>query len=312
MCLRFHILAALFICLFSLLCQAGQGQNVPVGPIDTSKHHHTAAAAPVDTAATTTTTPPRAIRFVLTMGLEGTGHHLARAIALQSPTRNATQHLAHDIKLAAKAFSSIWRAVSFPNPESYQFIDSRYHALVEQLKLIQTKAAASLDHGTTHNIFFAVDDSTYVWSYPFYVGTFRHLLYPDVDLFYRACDAAGMSCGHVYLHRDPFEVIESTTVKRPFNPNPLVASKLYLSMLNVMYSQMTAYPDRTLACWGFYETHDSQTTNDNMWTQVGDLFGWTDPAAFVRHVLPKISQSMANATINCTIDKAEYNFLEPV
>jgi hypothetical protein len=44
-------------------------------------------------------------------------------------------------------------------------------------------------------------------SYPNYLLPSRPLQYPDLHLLYRACDAAQVSCGHVYLHRDPYEVI---------------------------------------------------------------------------------------------------------
>jgi hypothetical protein len=44
-------------------------------------------------------------------------------------------------------------------------------------------------------------------SYPNFLRPSRPLQYPDLHLLYRACRAARVNCGHVYLHRDPRGII---------------------------------------------------------------------------------------------------------
>jgi hypothetical protein len=54
-------------------------------------------------------------------------------------------------------------------------------------------------------------------SYPNFLRPSRPLQYPDLHLLYRACRAARVNCGHVYLHRDPRGIIgtyERVVVRR--------------------------------------------------------------------------------------------------
>jgi hypothetical protein len=51
-------------------------------------------------------------------------------------------------------------------------------------------------------------------SYPNYGSPSRSLQYPDLHLLHRACDAANVACGHVYLHRDPYDIMGTKTTQQ--------------------------------------------------------------------------------------------------
>jgi hypothetical protein len=99
-------------------------------------------------------------------------------------------------------------------------------------------------------------------SYPMSADpTCRKIHYPDLDMLYAACDTANVMCGHVYLYRDPYQVVQSSTHKRGFNTNVLEATKLYYTMLSVIYAQMAGldseHHHRTLGCWNVLHSKDS-------------------------------------------------------
>jgi hypothetical protein len=101
-------------------------------------------------------------------------------------------------------------------------------------------------------------------------------------LFYEACDAANVECAHVYLYRDPYSVISSTTIKRKFNKNGILeATQLYTSMLNIIYAQLSLHSSRTAGCFGFF---DGNSTSTDFWDTIQDMFGEEDPAGFHNHM----------------------------
>jgi hypothetical protein len=101
----------------------------------------------------------------------------------------------------------------------------------------------------------------------------RKLQYPSLELLYAACDDADVACSHVYLYRDPIEVLRSTSITRKFNPSDgLAASHLYTSMLKIIESQLVAYPDKTRGCLGFFDEDD--TARDEWKAIVRKLWGW--------------------------------------
>lgn len=90
-------------------------------------------------------------------------------------------------------------------------------------------------------------------SYPNFMEACRDSQYPVLELLYAACDEANVRCSHVYLHRDPLEVLRSTTFKKSFNPTTgVAAAHLYTTMLKVIEAQLEGHPGRTRACVGFY------------------------------------------------------------
>ena len=110
-------------------------------------------------------------------------------------------------------------------------------------------------------------------SYPQDKGPCRPLKFPSLDLFYDACEEAEVRCEHVYLYRDPYEVIKSTTMKRHFNQNVLVAIHQYTTMLYTIYGQMATYPDQTAACFGLEADDDGDmVAYEGHWGRIRDLF----------------------------------------
>jgi hypothetical protein len=115
-------------------------------------------------------------------------------------------------------------------------------------------------------------------SYPNFGGKCRKLAYPDIDLFYHACDVANVECVHVYLYRDPYSVVSSTTIKRHINVKGIPqATRLYTSMLNIIYAQLSLHSSRTAGCFGFF---DGNSTSTELWDPLQDMFGEEDPAGF--------------------------------
>ena len=57
----------------------------------------------------------------------------------------------------------------------------------------------------------------------------RQLNYPNLNLWYKACDMVpNVECSHVYIYRNPIDVIKSTCVKRDFNDNVHILSALHV------------------------------------------------------------------------------------
>jgi hypothetical protein len=102
-----------------------------------------------------------------------------------------------------------------------------------------------------------------------------------MDLFYQVCDAANVECEHVYLYRDPYSVISSTTIKRPFNKNVPQATKLYTNMLNIIYAQLSNHSSRTAGCFGLF---DESSTSVPFWDPLQEMFGGENPAGFHEHM----------------------------
>lgn len=103
------------------------------------------------------------------------------------------------------------------------------------------------------------------------------LKYPNIDLLYGACEEAGVECAHVYLYRDPHAIVKSTTVNRHFNKHVLGAMHLYISMLQIVYGQLSRHADKTLGCFGFLEPN---VTKAEVWHPIRDIFGWTNPVKY--------------------------------
>jgi len=108
-------------------------------------------------------------------------------------------------------------------------------------------------------------------SYPDYSGPDRALQNFNIDFFYNACSDAGVKCKHLYIYRDPYDVIRSSS-NRHFNENVYDAVRLYMSVLQQVHSQMVSFPERNLGCFGFLDPAGFQIQQD--WERFGSLFGW--------------------------------------
>lgn len=115
-------------------------------------------------------------------------------------------------------------------------------------------------------------------SYPNFLGPDRALQNFNLDVYYNACEEANLRCKHVYIYRDPYSVLKSTSKNRHFNSNIYDSIRLYTSVLQMIHSQLMSHPDRTLGCFGFLDYKGALLEQD--WDRFGKLWGWEDDGAF--------------------------------
>ena len=243
-----------------------------------TKQTKNCAAVGVIHEATTTASNEGPIQFVFFAGIEGTGHHLLRSLVKASPAvaQMADLHLRPVIKTLQEHLETFWLSKCHTRHETD--MNAMYQQLVQQLRIVQERALAANYSGT---IFLNVERS--MLSYPYYMDDTicRPLHYPDLDDLYTACDEAVVDCGHVYLYRDPYEVVQSTTQKRSFNPTVVAATQLYTTMLHVILAQLVIHSHRTLGCWGFHNNLPTTTTeNPDLVESVRTILGWNSTTEF--------------------------------
>ena len=209
------------------------------------------------------------VLFVFTMGLEDAGHDLASALAAQSPSHVTS--LQPSLHRLGDALNLVWRAFQTsvqtdPNVD----VKALYGDLITQLRATQEQVATVVGDNAELPLFINLNDTSSTWSYPAGTGPLRNLQFPDLDLWYRACEAAQVRCAHVYLHRDPYAILKAS-MDRNANPYPLAGMKLYTTMLGILETQLTVHAGRTLGCWGLLD----DDADKEMWSQVRDLYGWT-------------------------------------
>lgn len=261
-----------------------------------------------------TTTGPM---FVFVVGLEGTGHHLHEVLVEGSPNYAALAELGllesvravsellfgslglmslhcieHDPRLQPYAANATARCARFD-------MACLHRELVGEFRHIRSAVvAAETPLRTIH-----VNANALLWysmaSYPSYMHRCRFLEYPVLDFFYDACDKAGVDCRHVYIYRDPLEVIMSTTHRRRFNKGPLIAMQLYTTMLKVMRSQFLDRPQHTVGCLGLYE---GNSTSSEEWETLRRLLGYSTAAEFQQsmkavYVPPQPMSDVARASL---------------
>jgi hypothetical protein len=172
---------------------------------------------------------------------------------------------------------------------------------IELLKAIERKARLSQEQQRIVTIPFNVLRTMYTMaSYPHLHGKCRGLRYPDLDLWYRVCERAGVQCEHVYIHRDPYEILYSTNVKRSNNRNktPFYVIHLYKSMLSIIYTQLSTHAHRTVGCYGMLERGKYNVSSQSSWKyQVGDLLGWTNTVAYDEFFAKEYSPPKPNGNL---------------
>jgi len=189
----------------------------------------------------------------------------------------------------------------YNNPAMLEHAESKYKKLVATLRKIADDSSSS-SNGTVVvlPINSIAPDSSRMGSYPndgYRLNRGRQdcrvLNYPDLHVLYQACDDANnnnvdvyVDCGHVYLYRDPYQVIQST-MRRRMNSNSLEAMHLYVTNLRAIHGMFDVVHNnsrrrRTLGCYGFYEPNVME--NVEMWESLRTLFGWTSRDEFDTHV----------------------------
>jgi hypothetical protein len=112
-------------------------------------------------------------------------------------------------------------------------------------------------------------------SYPNFDGKCRNLNYPNLDLFYDACDQAQVECRHVYLYRDPYDVLYSTVINQHYVPTLIAGIHLYTSMSKIIATDLQVHASRGIGCFGFYEKNGA-TNRKDWWDPLRFLWGWNE------------------------------------
>lgn len=165
-----------------------------------------------------------------------------------------TKRLAKNLYSHNKRSKGLWSA-----PFKWQVTDPDPNGTAIQENLTQTLLdmnvyALDNTNGTRRDpLFFPVNllatsKDFGVASYPTFRKPCRFLQYPNIDLFYHVCDRARVLCSHIYLYRDVIDVIKSTTDNRAINHDRLEAIQLYSTHLQVIHSQLLAFPSRLIEC----------------------------------------------------------------
>ena len=232
--------------------------------------------------------------FVFVVGLEGTGHHLHNLLVGQSPhhvTLGQLQLHESILSVSQLLFGSMGLMTvhcleTSPNlvpvpanaTDRCAKLDTQclYRELVKELQHIHSVVTTSqtdpslLVYVNTNSIM-----KTSMGSYPSFQHLCRPLQYPILDLYYDACEDAGVDCRHVYLYRDPYAALQSS-LRRNFNKGPLSAMQLYTTMLLVLQAQFHNRPDRVIGCIGLYEGQGLNRTNTHDWKSLQHLLGYND------------------------------------
>jgi len=207
--------------------------------------------------------------FLFLMGVEGSGHHLYNELF--------HQHMESGNGLDKKFLEEYNLHTKFhPDPVKHPSLYSStcseeppngielFNEVVDLMKTIDDRVRSEEIDGAVvpiNGVF-----SGHMNSYPSLLGNCRPLQYPDVDLTYRACEKAGVDCRHIMVHRDPYEIIKSTTMNRKFGLKHRQI-KLMSTMLDVMNTQMISHPDNLFACWSYNNGPESIL-------DIGELLGW--------------------------------------
>ena len=222
-------------------------------------------------------------QLILFLGLEGTGHHWIQQLFQASPfaaklnTLGVTTSL---VELEHALFSSSGllflpcesqQLASVGNPCPLGDVDCAFQRVVDLLSSIRKSVPSEITSIPLNRILYTA-------SYPQDLDYCRPLKYPNLDVMYAACRVARVRCGHIYLHRDPQAILESTVVKRRFNSGIMAAVVQYRTMLNVLYAQLFAHSNQTIACMDLLSGATGDFAPHSRVLQ--DLFGWSSRTDF--------------------------------
>lgn len=220
--------------------------------------------------------------FVLTLGVEGTGHHFLKDLFKEAPSVhilqqvNATRPLA-DIRI--DFVDGIMMPYCPGGKEKRNPVDL-YENMVHNLQTVRELVKdKNVPYVPINNIQAVGFKDAHELSYPD-SNKCNRIMYPNLDIFYRACKEAQVNCGIVYIYRDPYAFVRSNQNRR-FNTNIQLGIHLYTMMLQVLYAQLSLSSEPILACMGLY---DDDAPDEERWHLFRDLYGWTDAAAFDDYV----------------------------
>jgi hypothetical protein len=273
---------------------------------------------------TKTTTAKQPPRFVFLIGLEGTGHHLYSDLVAKSPTMEKMRMSRYDmIQLQQSLYNNKNRGNSLWGVHCDETLVNNHNnnsitPTATATAIIMDRVVANihvLDQNLDSSLTIPINGPKYtksgfgMMSYPTFSSLDKEgsnhqqnkrcalTKYPNMDLLYHACDMANVTCGHIYLHRDPTQVLRSTTIHRHFH-TWMEALHLYTTMLHVIHAQLLTYPNQLVSCWDY----NVPPTFSN----VGQLLGWKSEADFdqvVQEVYNRTpSSTNGEATTTSTMD----------
>ena len=274
------------------------------------------------------------LSFIIIVGLEGSGHHLMGEVASESPHMQYLKEwqlyptqLAKVQRLLFNATDpsmALWNAhCAESSTESYDGITTNLThvqlSLVEQLRSMENLAQSAtrmMPGRSPREIHIPINtvrtpENRYygMASYPTLGGPCRPLNFPSLDLLYQACDMASVDCGHIYLHRDPVAILQSTTVHRKYNKNLVQAMHMYKTHLNVITAEIQAFPERTMGCYEILpsnkedipetaKTTEQVNGESRSWAQeLGRFWGWTDDTDFTKLLQRVYDKKTSNYTL---------------
>jgi hypothetical protein len=266
------------------------------------------------------------LEFVFYIGIEGTGHHFIQTVLKHSPYNkrwlpiresltkiqfalmNQKGHTTNDglFNMHCRDTTSTKKKNNSNNNNNNNSTATNskdlYNDVVEQFKSIQEMYDGN--DQKRRSLYIPInangnEGAHGMMSYPNFDKQCRELMYPVLDLLYMACEEARVECTHVYLYRHPFEILQSTTLKRDFNKLGMVSgSHLYTSMLKIIQTQLIDYPSKNRGCLGLFESDallvkEWQSNIQNMW-------GWKENDAAFETFLKRFYHKPTNIAYRST------------
>lgn len=223
---------------------------------------------------TTASAADQPVRFLFVIGLEGTGHHLMSRIVKESPAMRRLSKLKMLDDLRGLHTSMYYFQTGLLDSFCGTSIDTNAKTASMARRL---RAMAAKLGNETLDVAMNANGYSKMISYPaggVSANSCGRTKHPSLDLIYQACDQAGVRCEHLYLRRDPYDIIASTTLKRPFNPTIYKAYHLYAMFLNVIYAQLAIYAPRTAGCLDLFAGDNPMLTSER------GFMGWTSTDAY--------------------------------
>lgn len=215
-----------------------------------------------------------AVTIFFIIGIEGTGHHFVSILLKDSPYMYMLRELG-------------WCEGETPLTDGLQLIkamgpEEHFDKLVKGMKEMDQVFKTHLQGkqvDTPINVAINANGChDRMISYPSGLGSGRMLNHPNIDILYDACKHAQVNCKHIYIYRDPYDVIVSTVKKRKMNSDVYEAIRTYTLMLHYIYSQLSRHSDKTALCFGPLDVHGHERRED--WDKFGSIFGWSSADDF--------------------------------
>jgi hypothetical protein len=288
--LNVAIFSTFFLVIFSLL-------QIP-GPGFDEQQHATTRNAPFRQAADEPTDASSSpIQFVLFLGIEGTGHHFWQDLVKESPIFDRVKKYGLHPEFTKRLTRNLYRHKKnrweglWSSPCQWHDSDPTANVTLIQDEVVATlramKEHVAQQQRQQYSIvedeppvlfpvnFLASGDEFGVMSYPTFLKPCRALQYPNLDIFYTACNMARVRCEHVYIYRDPYAVIKSTVDNRAINNDKLEAIHLYTTQLHIIYSQLSFFPNQLSGCWNY-----DDALSPNEWAkEINPILQFPDIAA---------------------------------